>query len=346
MGFIIVKSNDVPVAYTVNTSHTFTFAIPDLSSFPDAYGRTASVTGFSIDLGGTEPDAPTRYYGISTLISPSGAQAVNGAKPGTGFGWNVSYEAGPYGPIYDVVIGSGGSPAMWAEVQAAQGSTIALTLIIGSDFVTGNNFDKPYRATMTRADLSISYGYVNPPSDPSAPSLAFDAPGRPCAVLTSNIGLISQNAGHTFIQSQIATGTNASLLIDTRQNRFRVVYAFRPVAPATTPPAGLYSAAGYLTDAFPLDAGSPAIIGNLSGTFPVAATHPTDRDYALLAYADGGALKSAWSMDAGASWNPSSTIAPGVNFAASGRPALAFLGDTAAVVYAAGSSLLVQTSQD
>jgi hypothetical protein len=185
----------------------------------------------------------------------------------------------------------------------------------------------------------------------SASSLAIDGPGRLCAASAPSAGAvtgyISQDAGHTFLSPQIVSaGSDASLLVDIRQNRFRVVYAFKPVAPATTPPAGLYSAAGYLTDAFPLDAGSPAIIANLSGTFPVAAPHPTDRDYALMAYTDGGALKSAWSMDAGASWNPSSTIASGVNFAASGRPALAFLGDTAAVVYAAGSALLVQTSPD
>lgn len=190
-----------------------------------------------------------------------------------------------------------------------------------------------------------------PPPPPSALSLALDAFRRPLAVTRGGAGLYglaSADAGHGFTSTPLdAAGADASLLVDEGRNRFAVVYA-RPSGPNAVAP-GLYAATGELSDGYVLDAGSPAPIAGLSGQYPVAAPHPTDRDCALMVYSDVAAnnsLKTACSFDRGATWQAVATVLAGLDLSGTGRPALAWLGEMAFLAYASGSSLLACASPD
>ena len=83
-----------------------------------------------------------------------------------------------------------------------------------------------------------------------------------------------------------------------------------------------------------------------TGAYPVAVPHPADKDFTLLAYLSGGSLKSAGSWDGGVSWGVSNTIASGLDFTATGRAALAMVGESAFIAYASGSSLYSAAGAD
>lgn len=175
-------------------------------------------------------------------------------------------------------------------------------------------------------------------------SLALDAHRRPLAATgsvsgsTGTIsGLWSKDAGHTFSSSTIASGADPNLIVDTRTNRFNLIY---------TASGGISRAFGSVADGFPQDTGSPTVISGLSGKFPICARPPSDRDYVLMAYQGSAGLMSAYSLDCGATWTALSTIVAGLDMTNSGRPGLCFLGELAIVVYGSGNNLLCQTSLD
>lgn len=187
-----------------------------------------------------------------------------------------------------------------------------------------------------------------PNASPAASSLIHDAHRRPCAVVSiAGQGIVaytSRDAGSTYVSTAVdAQGKHASLLIDTRQNRFRVIYSKGA--------SGLMIATGMLGDSFTQDPGSPSALKTpagalLSGAFPVACPHPTDKDYVLLVYAAGTNLTAAYSIDAGSSWNVAAASVATADLTKSGRPALAFSGNSASMVYGSGNSLYAALSKD
>ena len=170
-------------------------------------------------------------------------------------------------------------------------------------------------------------------------ALNLDAHRRPLAVLTLSglTAAYSNDGGHTFVSASLGAGADPSLLVDARRNVYRIPFSTG---------SGLSQHSGSLQDGYVAAAGSPAVLAGLSGKYPCAAQHPTDRDYALLAYLDGTTLKTAWSADAGATWAYQSTVATGVDLTASGRPALGWLGETAFLASGPGPALLVRKSLD
>ena len=187
-----------------------------------------------------------------------------------------------------------------------------------------------------------------PNASPAASSLIHDAHRRPCAVVSIEgkgiVAYTSRDAGSTYVSTAVdAQGKYASLLIDTRQNRFRVIYSKGA--------SGLMLATGMLGDSFTQDTGSPSALKTpagalLSGAFPVACPHPTDKDYVLLVYAAGTSLTAAYSIDAGSSWSVAAASVATADLTKSGRPALAFSGNSASLVYGIGNNLYAALSKD
>jgi hypothetical protein len=208
-----------------------------------------------------------------------------------------------------------------------------------------------YRLPVREFELVGGGGGDVPPPPPvaAAASLALDAHRRPLAVLMppgASAGIStahSNDEGHVFALGNAFGGSDPSLLVDTHRNTYRIIHDTG---------AALTAAFGAIQDGFAADARSPASIAGMSGTagvsgkYPAAAQHPADAGYALLAYLDGGALKTAWSGDAGQTWRPMGTAATGLDFSASGRPALCWLGEAAFLAYGSGAALALRQSPD
>ncbi len=205
----------------------------------------------------------------------------------------------------------------------------------------------------TRKTLFLGFlldAIIGPPPAPTGVAsacLALDASRRPLAATagpqTAALGFSSNDAGHTFRKSTIdaaATCSDISLLVDTHVSRFCAVYSKGPAGSSQ-----LYSASGPITDTFTPDV-PPAPIAGISGSFPACAQHPQNRSLSLMAYASGGKLLAATSGDGGKTWQPGGTIANGVDFSKSGRPALSFLGEVAFAAYASGSGAACAKSAD
>ena len=136
------------------------------------------------------------------------------------------------------------------------------------------------------------------------------------------------------------TCTDISLLADQKQNHFGALYT-----KTVSSKSGLYSAFGSIEDSFTPD-GPPAAAPGLAGAYAIASQHPTDRDFTLLLLLYGDALSAAGSSDYGRTWTGGGTVAAGLDFSASGRPGLAWLGETAFALYASGKALLCAQSPD
>ena len=180
-------------------------------------------------------------------------------------------------------------------------------------------------------------------------------------------GLVSLDAGRTYqvapisdYQGNAATYPplgfdHPSLIVDRRSNHYRAVYSN---AGTVLVGPSLIIATGILDDRFTrpynLVVDQPPTIPNLTGGLPAACQHPLDQDYVLLVYSDIGLadapgsldLKTAFSMDCGATWEPLSTVLPALDLRKTGRPALCWLGNTAVLVYSSGNTLFAMTSLD
>ncbi len=260
-----------------------------------------------------------------------------------------------------------GYPASFAQIGASNvPDHIDVTLNFPSNndpFASGNGYylKVQYGGRDGFALLSYAqdgYGYPSAPQGIAAPvalsgSLALDAHRRPLAVLPDGTAsaptlstAYSNDAGHTFSSMALGTGSDPSLIVDPRDNTYRILYSANGGMPAVF---------GTLQDGFVADPHSPGGVGGQpgqigpSGIYPAACPHPTDRDFVLLAYLDNGdsnSLKTAWSYDGGRTAEPVCVIATNQNFSTSGRPALCWLGETAFLVSGPGPALLVRASQD
>ena len=305
---------------------------------------------------GTAYETPSAQLTVRPYNPPHNPAGYTGSDP------YISYHGGPWG-----TPGPAGD-TYYAQYPGAPGYSGTLPGALG--YYTSHTFSATGETRKSQYYINQSrtyYSVVNTPSgtDPiGSPGgsgaavvpvayLTLDAHRRPLAATGSGSaasgtisGLWSNDAGHSFSSASIVTsGADPSLLVDTRTNRFSLIY-YRPADPSGTPPAALMRAFGQIADGYPQDAGSPAAISTLSGQYPIAVKHPTDRDYTLLAYLDSGALKTAFSLDFGATWNALGTVDTGLDFTATGRAGLCFLGELAIVVYGSGNNLLCQASPD
>ena len=208
----------------------------------------------------------------------------------------------------------------------------------------------------TTTSLAVGYEF----QEPTAASLAclflsVDAARRPLAAGAGNgapaTGHYSNDAGHSFAAGVIdadATCADISLLLDRHTSRYSALYTKgQPGSEA------LYAAFGPVVDSFAPDA-PPAAATGISGLYPIACEHPTERGAALLllvsggnpATGAGGSLVAAETGDYGENWTQAGTVAAGVDFSQSGRAGLCFVGDTAFTVYASGSGLACAKSVD
>ena len=324
-------------------------------------------------------DTPVRYctMGATITVGPPSAAFAQDGKPAytaqaTGgfvepvyFQWAPRYknssgqiEEGEYAFLDGSIVTEGDSQTIIFANFNPPPPYYGFGLVDVVCLVTDSDHFGPCSHVATAAPV-LTYTPPKPPaSSVTSVFLTQDAHRRPLAALaslavpgstsagsagTGALGYYSNYAGESFASSAIDADpscTDINLLVDQKQNHFTAIYT-----KTVNSKSAIYSALGPIADSFKPDV-APAAVGALGGLYPIAAQHPTDREFTLLLMLSGGALVAAGSADFGRTWTGGGTVASGQDFSASGRAGLAWLGETAFALYASGKSLLCAQSVD